>query len=40
MVTMQWASKVESREENGEGSAWPLCSGLPLSREQGEGRRG
>ena len=23
--------KVENREEGGESSAWPLCSGLPLS---------
>ena len=27
--------EVGSREENGEGSAWPLCSGLPLSRRVG-----
>ena len=31
MVTLQWASKVERREEREEGSAWTLCSGRPLS---------
>ena len=36
MATMQWASKVGSREKKGEGSAWTLCSGLP---KKGEGRR-
>ena len=32
-VGFRW---VESREENGGRSAWPLCSGLPLGREEGE----
>ena len=25
--------EVGNREKNGEGSAWALCSGLPLGRE-------
>ena len=33
---MQWASKVESREERVEGSAWTLCSGR---QKWGGGRR-
>ena len=32
--------EVGRREEGGEGSAWPLCSGLPSGREKGVGRRG
>ena len=29
MDTLQWASKVGNREENGGRSAWTLCSGRP-----------
>ena len=29
MVTLQWASKVEIREKNGEGSAWLARLGAP-----------
>ena len=32
MVTLQWASKVESREEGGEGSAWLARLGAPARR--------
>ena len=30
-ITTTEDNEVESREKRGEGSAWPLCSGLPLS---------
>ena len=31
VATLQWASKVGNREKRVESSAWPLCSGLPMS---------